>query len=200
MKETKEIGMERTFVMIKPDGVMRGLIGVIVGRFERRGLKLVAMKMLKPTLEHVNDHYPKDEAWIKRLGQKGFKTFAEHGLSTKDKMGTEDELEAGKMVREWLINYIMDAPVLAMVIEGYHAVEVVRKIVGPTIPSKAELGTIRGDFSIDSPVAANLNKRAMKNLIHASETTEEAEHEIDHWFSEAEIYEYERSDQRAMFN
>lgn len=200
MKGTKEIGMERTFVMIKPDGVLRGLIGEIVGRFERRGLKLVAMKMIKPTMEHVNDHYPKDEAWIKRLGQKGFKTFAEHGISAKDKMGTEDELEAGRMVREWLMDYIMDAPVLAMVIEGYHAVEVVRKIVGPTIPSKAELGTIRGDFSIDSPVAANLNKRAMKNLIHASETPEEAEHEIDHWFSEAEIYEYERSDQRAMFN
>lgn len=200
MKEAKEIGMERTFVMIKPDGILRGLIGEVIGRFERRGLKLVGMKMMKPSLEHINDHYPKDEAWIKRLGQKGFKTFAEHGISPLEKMGTEDELEAGTMVREWLMNYIMDAPVLAMVIEGYHAVEVARKIVGPTIPSKAELGTIRGDFSIDSPVAANLNKRAMKNLIHASETPEEAEHEIEHWFSESEIYDYERSDQKAMFN
>jgi nucleoside-diphosphate kinase len=198
-REISKVGLERTFVMIKPDGVVRGLIGEIIGRFEKRGLKLIALKMLKPSIEHVDSHYPKDPAWIKRLGEKGFKTFHEYGVDPKEKMGTDDEMEAGTMVREWLMNYIMEAPVVAMVIEGYHSVTIVRKIVGVTTPAQAELGTIRGDYSIDSPVAANLNKRAMKNLIHASETVEEAKHEIEHWFSEEELSDYERSDHKAMF-
>lgn len=198
-KEVTKVGIERTFVMVKPDGVERGLIGEVIGRFEKRGLKLIGLKMVKPSMEHIDAHYPKDEAWIKRLGEKGFKTFKEYGISPKDEMGTEDELEAGKMVREWLMDYILEAPVVAMAIEGYLAVAIVRKIVGSTIPSQAELGTIRGDYSIDSPVSANLSQRAMKNLIHASETAEEAKHEISHWFSADELYEYERTDHSAMF-
>jgi nucleoside-diphosphate kinase len=170
-----------------------------VKRFEQRGLKITGLKMVKPSPEHINDHYPKDEEWIARLGSKGFKTFAENNIDPKEKMGTDSELEAGKMVREWLTDYILESPVVAMVIEGYHAGENVRKIVGSTRRTKADIGTIRGDFAIDSPVAANLNERAMKNLVHASETTQEAEHEISHWFSEEEIYEYNRVDHMAMF-
>jgi len=193
-------GVERTFAMVKPDGVQRGLIGEIISRFEKRGLKVVALKMVKPSLEHVQSHYPQDEAWISRLGQKGFTVFAEQGMNPKDVMGTDDLLEAGKQVRGWLMDFMTSAPVVAMVIEGVHAIDMVRKIAGPTLPSKAEIGTIRGDFSTDSPVAANLNKRAVKNLIHMSETTEEAEHEIGHWFSEEDIHDdYERSDHAAMF-
>lgn len=199
-KERSTVGIEQTFVMVKPDGVERGLIGEVVARFEKRGLKIIAMKMVKPTFDHVNDHYPKDEAWIERLGEKGFKTFAECGIDPKEKMGTDDKKECGKMVREWLMDYILEAPVVAMVIEGYHAIDNVRKIVGSTIPSKAEIGTIRGDFSIDSPVAANLNQRAMKNLIHASETASEAKAEIAHWFAQEEIFDdYVRADHSAMF-
>lgn len=198
-KMISNIGLERTLVMIKPDGVQRGLIGEIIGRFEKRGLKIIAAKILKPSVDHFENHYPKGDDWIKRLGTKGFAVFNELGLSPKDHMGTEDEFEAGSMVRKWLIEYIMEAPVMAMVIEGFHAIDIVRKMVGVTAPSKAETGTIRGDFSIDSPVAANLNKRAMKNLVHASETVEEAQHEIAHWFSEDEIHDYERCDHGAMF-
>lgn len=198
-KKPNQVGYERTFVMIKPDGTQRGLIGEIFGRFEKRGLKITALKMIKPSFDLVDNHYPSDEAWIERLGEKGFKVFEECGVDIKENMGTDDKKECGKLVRKWLLEYIMEAPVVAAVIEGYHAVELVRKMVGVTAPSKAELGTIRGDFSLDSPVAANLNKRAMKNLIHASETPDEAAVEITHWFSEDEIFDYNRTDHAAMF-
>jgi len=192
--------IERTLVMVKPDGVQRGLIGEVISRLERRGLKIIALKMVKPSLEHLNDHYPKDEAWISRLGDKGFNVFKEYGLDPKDVMGTDNNLEAGKKVREWLINYMNEAPVAAMVIEGIHAIDMVRKIAGVTLPMKAEIGTIRGDYSVDSPAAANLNQRAIKNIVHASENKEEAENEIAHWFSEEEIYtDYTRADHAAMF-
>lgn len=198
-KHIPDIVLERSFVMIKPDGVERGLVGEIIKRFEQRGLKVVALKMLKPSVDHVTKHYPTDEAWIERLGEKGFTVFAEYGMDPKEVMGTADKKEAGQIVRKWLIDYVADAPVVAMVIEGLHAIEMVRKIVGPTLPSKAEIGTIRGDYSIDSPAAANLSGRAIKNLIHASENVTEAKHEIAHWFSEEEIHDYDRAEHNAMF-
>ena len=191
---------ERTFVLVKPDGVQRGLIGEVVSRLEKRGLKIVALKMIKPSLDHIDDHYPKDEKWIARLGDKGFNVFNEYGIDPKEIMGTDNNLEAGKKVREWLINYLTEAPVVAMIIEGIHAVDMVRKLAGNTLPSKAEIGTIRGDFSVDSPAAANFQKRAIKNLMHASETPEEAQNEISHWFSAEEIFDdYQRAEHSAMF-
>lgn len=191
--------MERTFLMIKPDGVERGLIGEIISRLEKRGMKLLAIKMVKPTIEHVNKHYPEDEAWVRRLGDKGFDTFRALGIDPREVMGTDDNLKAGEQVREWLIEYMTEAPVVPMVVEGIHAVEMVRKIVGHTLPYKAEIGTIRGDFSVDSPASANVQKRSIKNLVHASETADEAKHEISHWFSEEEIFEWERPDHKAMY-
>jgi nucleoside-diphosphate kinase len=201
MTERKsKIAIERTFVMVKPDGVQRGLIGEVVSRMEKRGLKVVAMKMVKPTFEHLDKHYPSEESWIARLGEKGFKVFNEYGVDPKKEMGTDDPLEAGKQIRTWLINYLLEAPVVAMIVEGVHARDMVRKIAGNTLPSKAEIGTVRGDFSVDSPTDANLNKRAIKNIMHASETKEEAENEIKHWFSEGEIFEdYLRSDHVVMY-
>lgn len=199
-KKKTGVAVERTFVMVKPDGVQRGLIGEIISRLEKRGLKIIALKMVKPTLEHLDEHYPKDEAWVERLGDKGFKVFEEYGINPKDHMGTDDRKEAGKMVRGWLINYLIEAPVVAMVVEGVHAVDMVRKIAGNTLPSKAEIGTIRGDFSVDSPAAANLEGRAIKNIVHASENKEEADHEIGHWFAAEEIEDYKRSDHVVMFN
>lgn len=198
-KRISDVVLERSFVMLKPDAVERGLIGEIIGRLERRGLKIVALKMLKPSVDHVDAHYPKDEAWIERLGEKGFGVFKEYSLDPKEHMGTDDKKEAGNMVRQWLVDYIADAPVIAMVIEGIHAINMVRKIVGATLPNKAEIGTIRGDYSIDSPAAANLAGRAVKNLIHASENVEEAKHEITHWFSEEEIHDYDRAEHASMF-
>lgn len=192
--------LERTLVLVKSDGVQRGLIGEVISRMERRGLKIIGLKMVKPTLEHLDEHYPKDEAWITRLGEKGFAVFDEYGIDPKEYMGTNDKKEAGTMVRKWLIDYLLEAPVVALIIEGIHAVDMVRKIAGTTLPSKADIGTIRGDFSVDSPASANLEGRAIKNIMHASENKEEAEHEIAHWFAAEEIFEYKRSDHTVMFN
>jgi len=189
MKSPKE---EKTFVMVKPDGVRKGLIGEIIKRFEQRDLKIVAIEMFQPTREQINEHYPKDETWINRLGEKTKGTYEKYGYDMKKELGTEETLEAGKMVRKWLIDYMTSAPLVRMVIEGIHAVDMVRKIAGPTLPYMADMGTIRGDFSADSPALANAEKRAVMNLVHASETPEEAQHEIKYWFGESPIYTYKR--------
>lgn len=184
---------ERTYVMIKPDGVKKGLIGEIIRRFEQRDLKVVALEMFEPTKEQINNHYPKDEAWVRRLGQKTLTTYNKYGIDAKKELGTDDDFELGKMVRGWVVDYMISAPLVRMVVEGVHAVDMVRKICGATIPSMADMGTIRGDYSADSPAVANTEHRAVMNLVHASETPQEAEHEIEHWFGKREvIFDYTR--------
>jgi len=184
---------ERTYVMIKPDGVKKGLTGEIISRFEQRDLKIVALEMFMPTKEQIDNHYPKDEAWIRRVGQKTLGTYEKYGLDAIQQLGTADDLEIGKMVRVWLVDYMISAPLVRMVVEGVHAVDMVRKICGVTLPYLADMGTIRGDFSADSPAVANSEKRAVMNLVHASETAAEAEHEIKHWFGDRSvIFEYGR--------
>jgi len=184
---------EKTFVMVKPDGVRKGLVGEIIRRFEQRDLKIVALEMFQPTAAQINDHYPKDPAWIRRLGEKSLSTYNKYGVDPVAELGTDDAEKIGPMVRKWLVDYMTSAPLVRMVVEGVHAVDMVRKIAGPTIPSLADMGTIRGDFSADSPAIANSEKRAVMNLVHASETPEEAAHEISFWFGKnPPIYSYKR--------
>lgn len=183
---------EKTFLLIKPDGVRKGLIGEIIKRLEQRDLKIVALQMLQPTKEDIDEHYPKDKAWIKRLGDKTLDTYKRYNYDAEKELGTSDALEIGNQVRGWVLDYMTSAPLVKMVIQGVHAVDIVRKIVGNTVPAKAEMGTLRGDFSIDSPVLANKEKRAVANLVHASETAEEAEHEIKKWFGDEHLYDYRR--------
>jgi nucleoside-diphosphate kinase len=184
---------EKTFLLLKPDAVRKGLIGEIIKRLEQRDLKIVALEMFQPSREEMDNHYPKDESWIRRLGAKTLASYEKYGYDPEEELGTKDELEIGKQVRGWLIDYMTSAPLVRMVVQGIHAVDVVRKICGPTMPYLAEMGTIRGDFSIDSPILANKEKRAVMNLVHASETPEEAAHEIEHWFGKnAKIYNYKR--------
>jgi nucleoside-diphosphate kinase len=184
---------ERTYVMIKPDGVKKGLIGEIIRRFEQRDLKIVALEMFQPTHDQINDHYPKDEAWIRRVGQKTLGTYEKYGMDAKPHFGTSDDLEIGTAVRKWLVEFMISAPLVRMVVEGVHAVDMVRKICGATMPYLADMGTIRGDYSADSPAIANMEKRPVMNLVHASETPEEAAHEIKHWFGGREvIFDYPR--------
>jgi nucleoside-diphosphate kinase len=184
---------ERTYVMIKPDGVKKGLIGEIIRRFEQRDLKIVALEMFQPTHDQIDNHYPKDEAWIRRVGQKTLGTYEKYGMDPKAQLGTADDLEIGTMVRKWLIEFMISAPLVRMVVEGVHAVDMVRKICGATMPYLADMGTIRGDYSADSPAIANMEKRPVMNIVHASETKEEAEHEIKHWFGGREvIFDYSR--------
>ena len=184
---------ERTFMLIKPDGVARGLTGEIVSRIEQRGLKVIALAMIVATREQVDGHYPTAESWMRRLGQKTLATYEKYSYDVMKELGTPDEFEIGKMVRNWLLEGLTSGPVVKMVIEGIHAIDMVRKLAGNTMPSLADMGTIRGDYSVDSPAAANKDKRSVRNLVHASETPEEAAHEIAYWFSPAELHEYKRT-------
>ena len=191
---------EVTFLMIKPDGVRRGLIGEIMRRIERVGLKIIGLKMFQAEHKQVDDHYPKDEAWIHRLGEKTLATYEKYGFDAIAELGTDKAEEIGPKVRTWLLDFMTSAPVVVMAIKGAHAVDMVRKLAGPTMPSDAPVGTIRGDFSVDSPASANRDKRAVYNLVHASETQDEARHEIAHWFGDKEpLWDYDRSDEMVMF-
>lgn len=183
---------EKTFLMIKPDGVRKGLVGEIISRLEQRDMKIVALEMFQPTKEMIDGHYPKDPKWITRLGEKTLATYQKYGYDAKKELGTADAAKIGKMVRQWLVDYMTSAPLVRMVVQGIHAVDMVRKIVGPTMPYQAEMGTIRGDFSADSPALANTEKRAVMNLVHASETPEEAKHEIEYWFGKKPVFSYKR--------
>jgi nucleoside-diphosphate kinase len=174
--------MERTLVLIKPDAFKRGLVGEIISRFERVGLTLEGMKILNATIEIVEKHYPDDKNWLRSVGKKTIDTYEKYNLNIIEDLGTNDALKIGKLVRKWLIQHLTSGPVSVLILSGNHAVEIVRKIVGNTVPLFAELGTIRGDFSIDSPDLSAREKRVLLNLVHASETIEEAKREISLWF------------------
>ncbi len=190
---------EKTVLLIKPDGVKRGLVGEIISRIEKRGLKVIALEMVRASRDQVDGHYPKDPAWIKRLGEKSINTYKEHGMNPKEELGTDDPDKIGEMVRGWLIDFLTSGPIVKMIVKGIRAVDMIRKIAGPTMPTIAEMGTIRGDFSVDDAAAANRNKRAVHNIVHASETPEEAEHEIKFWFAPEEIHDYKRAEEDTMF-
>lgn len=183
---------ERTLVLIKPDGVKRGLNGQIINRLERAGLKIVAIKLVQPTKEHYNQHYPSDKAYLINLAEKTLKTYKEYGMDAKKDFGTMDKKKIGQKIKQWIVDFMSSGPVVAMVIQGMHAVDNVRMIIGPTLPVFAPPGTIRGDFSLDSPAFANIVKRCVKNLVHASGDLKEAEQEIKLWFAPEEIHEYVR--------
>ncbi len=196
MKDPKQ---EKTVLLIKPDGVKRGLIGEIVSRVEDHGLKVTAMEMIQATPDQVDEHYPKDGSWIKRLGKKTLSNYEDYNIDPEEEIGTSDPMEIGKKVRSWLIDYLTAGPMVKMVVQGNHAISMVRKIAGSSLPAEAENGTIRGDLSVDSAAAANRDQRSVRNIIHASEDEEEAEHEIKFWFSPEEVYDYERVEEKAMF-
>jgi len=185
--------MEQTFVMIKPDGVKRGLVGEIVHRFERMGLKIVAMKMVSAEddllLKHYNANDPKT---LQRWGEKTLKTYSQYGKDAKKDLGTDEPMELGKMVKGWLFDYIKSGPMVAMILEGKHAVENVIIVAGPTMPVNAAAGTIRGDYSTDSAAYANNEKRGVTNLVHISASLEEANIEKALWFTPEEIQSYKR--------
>jgi nucleoside-diphosphate kinase len=194
-----KIKQERTLVLVKPDGVKRGLVGEVVQRIERRGLKIIAMKMIQVGDEHILSHLPKSDEWMERLGNKTLKTFTEYGIDPVEAQGTSDPKEIGRMVKKSLVEYLTSGPVVAMVVEGIHAIDMVRKLAGNTLPVFAEMGTVRGDFSVDSPSVANIEHRAIHNIMHASETQEEASNEINLWFAPKEIHDYKRAEEDIMF-
>lgn len=185
--------MEQTVVLFKPDAVKRGLVGEILKRFERTGLKIVAMKMVTASDELLIKHYQSDNpATLKRWGEKTLKTYTQYGKNAKKELGTDDPMELGKMVNRWLFDYIKSGPIIAVLLEGKHAVENVIALAGPTMPVQSPAGTIRGDFSTDSAAYANDERRGVMNLIHVSASLEEANLEKTLWFSPSEIHKYKR--------
>jgi nucleoside-diphosphate kinase len=195
----KDPRKERTVVLLKPDTIKRALIGEIITRFEKVGLKLVAMKMVWVDADMVAKHYTDEKEYLKLLGGKTLKTYAEYGKDTGEELGTKDAYAIGKMVRKWNMDFLSSGPVVALLLQGVHAVDNVRMMVGNTLPRFAEPGTIRGDYSMDSPILANLNKRSVKNMVHASGNVKEAEYEAQLWFHEKEIYDYKRVDEDVMY-
>ncbi|MDR7544032.1 MAG: nucleoside-diphosphate kinase [Armatimonadota bacterium] len=186
---------ERTLVLVKPDGVQRGLVGEVIARFERPGMKLIGLKMVRAGVELLERHYPSDEGFLRTLGTKTREAFEAAGRDVRAEVGTDDPLTIGRQVRAWLVEFMASGPVVAFVLEGTHAVAVTRKLVGDTLPYRAAAGTIRGDFSADSPTVANLQKRPVRNLVHASGSPEEAEFEIGLWFDREELHDYARVDE-----
>ena len=195
----RELMHEQTLVLIKPDGVMRGLTCQILQRFEQAGLKIVGLKILRTTRSQLDNHFPQSEEWVLGMGQKTLETYAEYDIDPFEILGTRDPKEIGEKIKEWNYAYLMTGPVIAVVFEGIHAIDVVRKLIGHTLPYRANPGTIRGDFSINSPDLANVAGSACKNLVHASGNKEESEQEIQCWFTPAELISWERADEFLMF-
>jgi len=185
--------IEKTFIAVKHDGVQRGLVGEIVKRFEQRGLKLVAMKMVFPTEAIADKHYVLTPAFIEKLGENTRKAAASEGREVKE---TNEEIAT--RVKNWNMKYLTEGPVVAMIWEGFHAIEIGRKIVGPAESRGAPIGTIRGDFSTESYSMADKLGRPLRNLVHASGDKAEADNEIKLWFKDEEVFSWEKDRWRVM--
>jgi len=186
---------ERSLVLLKPDTVQRSLVGEVIKRFEQTGLKISSMKMVEATEAQLLEHYNKDDAWYEKKG----KGIVEE-LKGMGKPHDKDPIEYGKDIIRTVVNYMTAAPVVALILEGNKAVSVVTKIVGSTEPATSDVGTIRGDYTVDSYGHATLENRAVRNLVHQSESPEEAEREIAIWFKEAEVMRYTTAQERIMYD
>lgn len=174
--------MEQTLVILKPDAVERRLIGESLVRFERAGLEIAQLVRRQASREQVERHYPSDDEWFGVVGGKTLEDYAKNDIDPQDALGTSDAVTIGKMVKSWLVDFMTSGDIVVAVVQGNRAIESVRKMVGATLPVAAAPGTIRGDFSTDSPDAANAEQRPVKNLIHASGDRDEASREIALWF------------------
>jgi nucleoside-diphosphate kinase len=191
-----EAKTEKTLVVIKPDGIQRSLIGEIIKRYERLGLKMVGLKMLVPGPEFIEKHYTLDPTWRMRNGEKTIKSYKEKGI----KPLSDDPMEMSGITLERLKKYMSSGPVIAMVWQGANVVSIVRKITGGTEPLTSDVGTIRGDFVLDSYQISDFGGRSVRNLIHASGSVDEAEKEIAHWFSPKEITSYKLVQEHILYD
>lgn len=186
---------ERTLIILKPDAVQRSLMGEIIRRFERTGLKFTAMKMFMATEEQLLKHYNKTDEWFLKKGNRIIEDLKTHGLPVE-----KEAIEYGKDIIRTIVHYMTAAPVVAMVLEGNQAVAVVTKLVGTTEPATSDVGTIRGDYTVDSYGHSSFENRAVRNLVHQSESPEEAEREIAIWFNDAELMGYVTAQERIMYD
>lgn len=192
----KNFKQERTLVIIKPDGLQRTLVGEIVKRYERIGLKLVGLKLMVPSEEMIEKHYTLDPEWVRVTGEKTIQGYRDKGM----KPPIEDPLEITKLLIERLKKYMTSGPVIAIVWQGAHAVAIVRKITGKTEPLMSDVGTIRGDFVLDSYEMSDNDERCIRNLIHSSGSVKEAEDEIKHWFKNEELINYRLIHEQIIYD
>lgn len=180
--------IEKTLLLVKPDGVKRHLIGEIISRVEKTGLKLIGLKLVVVDQDLAMSHYGTADAdWFRKIGEKLKKFYEQNGFDPGEKINQMSHEEIGRMIHSFNVNYLTAGPVVALVWEGVGAVAVVRKLVGSTFPFDAPVGTIRGDFAHDSPLTAGLESRSVYNLVHASGNPTEAKQEIELWFKEGEL-------------
>jgi nucleoside-diphosphate kinase len=195
MNNNRKPHQERSLVILKPDSVQRSLIGEIINRFERTGLKFSALKMVVPTEAQLLAHYNKNEEWFLRKGARIIEDLKAHNLPIE-----KDALGYGKAIIDTIVKYMTAAPVVTVILEGNEAVKVVTKLVGTTEPATSDVGTIRGDLTVDSYGHSSYENRAVRNLIHCSESPEEAEREIQVWFTDDEIMQYVTAQERIMYD
>ena len=186
---------ERTLVILKPDAVQRSLIGEIIRRIERTGLKFVAFKFFIPQEKQCWEHYNKDESWFLEKGTRIVEDLKKQNLPIE-----KSALEYGKDIILANVKYLTCGPVLAMVIEGNKAVGVVKKLIGTTEPLTSDVGTIRGDLTIDSYDIASLDSRAVRNLLHCSDGVQATEREIKIWFSKEEVLDYRLVQEQILYD
>lgn len=195
-KSTRRL-RERTLVILKPDAIQRSLIGEILRRYERSGLKLVALKMILPTPDMATAHYMVGgEEWLENVGRKAAAAYEKKG----EKSPFATFRENGMAILKANAKYLSAGPVVAMVLEGNSAVGIVRKLTGGTEPLSSDVGTIRGDFTVDSYGLADADSRSIRNLIHASGDPKEAEQEIPIWFSPEELIVYTHIQEAILYD
>ena len=186
---------ERSLVLLKPDSIQRGLIGEIISRFEKKGLKIVAMKMIWPTKKIAMDHYFWSDEEKEGTGNRTIEAYLAKGLKI-----TKTAKEYAEDVKRRMYSYLQTGQIIAMVLEGAHAIEQVRKLVGHGNPLAADVGTIRADLTIDSYVVADEVDRAARNLVHASGNLQEAERELKVWFKEEELVDYDLAIEKILYD
>lgn len=186
---------ERTFVIVKPDGLQRGLTGEVINRIERTGLKLVAMKFMLADRDTASRHYGKDDTWCEKVGNRTIENLKKEG-----KEATKPAIEYGRDVLKGLLDFLTCSPIVAMIWEGNQAVGIVKKLVGGTEPLTSDVGTIRGDFTFDSYDIANIDNRAVRNVVHCSDQVSEAQREISVWFKDSEIISWKSIQEKMLYD
>ncbi len=186
---------EQTLVILKPDAIQRSLMGTIVSRIENTGLKFVAMKMLLPTADQCWKHYNKDDEWFMKKGTRIVDDRKAQNLPIE-----KEAMEYGKDIIKSNVDFFTSGPVLAFVVEGNQSVAIVKKLVGGTEPTTSDVGTIRGDLTVDSYALSSIDNRAVRNLVHCSDSPEEALREIPIWFSPEDILKYRLVQEQILYD
>lgn len=186
---------EQTLVILKPDAIQRSLMGTVISRIENTGLKFVAMKMLLPTADQCWTHYNKNDEWFMKKGTRIVEDRKAQNLPIE-----KEAMDYGKDIIKSNVDFFTSGPVLAFIVEGNQSVAIVKKLVGSTEPTTSDVGTIRGDLTVDSYALSSIDNRAVRNLVHCSDSPEEALREIPIWFSEADILKYRLVQEQILYD